>query len=242
MNEIKNNNMMIPLAIIVAGILIAGAVLYSSGNKQVDKNNFAAEVGRQIAETGESNITVRPITNQDHIFGNPDASVKIIEFSDIECPFCKRFHSTMNQVLDEYGKNGQVAWVYRHFPLDTLHPKARKEAEATECANELGGNDKFWAYLNRIFEVTPSNNNLDPKELPKIAAYVGLNKAKFSECLNSGKYAQHVADDLQDGQNSGGSGTPWSIIIAPNGKKIPLSGAQPYTAVKQLIDLALQEK
>lgn len=242
MNEIKNNNTKISLAIIVAGILIAGAVLYSSGSKQTGRDNFAAQVGQQIAKTGGSNITIRSITDQDHILGNPDAPVKIVEFSDTECPFCKRFHPTMKQAVDEYGKNGQVAWVYRHFPLDAIHPKARKEAEATECANELGGNDKFWAYLDRIFEVTPSNNNLDPKELPEIAAYVGLDKAKFSQCLNSGKYAQHVADDLLDAQNSGGNGTPWNIVIAPNGKKIPLSGAQPYTAVKQIIELALQEK
>ena len=242
MNEIKSNNVIVPLAIIVAGILIAGAIFYSSGNKQAGKNNFVAHVNQQIAKNGGSNIALRPVTDQDHILGDPDASVKILEFSDTECPFCKRFHPTMKQVLDEYGKNGHVAWVYRHFPLDAIHPKARKEAEATECANELGGNDKFWAYLDRLFEVTPSNNNLDPKELPEIAAYVGLDKARFSQCLNSGKYAQHVADDLLDAQNSGGRGTPWSIIIAPNGKKIPLSGAQPYPAVKQLIDLALQEK
>lgn len=223
---------MIPLAIIVAGILIAVAVLYSSGNKQTAKNNVAAG----------SNAAIRPVTAQDHILGNPDAPVKVVEFSDTECPFCKRFHSTMKQVVAEYGENGQVAWVYRHFPIDAIHPKARKEAEAAECANELGGNEKFWAYLDRIYEITPSNNNLDPKDLPEIAAYVGLDKVRFSQCLNSGKYAQHVADDLRDAQNSGGRGTPWSIVIAPNGKTIPLSGAQPYPAVKQLIDLALQEK
>ncbi|OJI09032.1 MAG: disulfide bond formation protein DsbA [Candidatus Vogelbacteria bacterium CG10_big_fil_rev_8_21_14_0_10_49_38] len=232
----------IPIAIVVAGVLIAGAILYSSGGRLADGNNFATQVGQQIAETDGANITIKPITDQDHIRGNPDAPVKIVEFSDIECPFCKRFHPTMKQVFDEYGKNGQVTWVYRHFPLDAIHPKARKEAEATECANELGGNDKFWAYLDQIYEVTPSNNNLDPKELPNIAEFVGLNRAKFEQCLSSGKYARHVADDLSDAQNSGGNGTPWSIIVAPNGKMIPLSGAQPYTAVKQLIELALQEK
>lgn len=242
MNEIKNNNIMMPLAIILAGILIAGAVLYSSGNKQIGENNLAVQVNQPQAETGGTTITIRPITNRDHILGNPDAPVKIIEFSDTECPFCKRFHPTLKQAIDEYGKNGQVAWVYRHFPLDAIHSKARKEAEATECANELGENDKFWAYLDRLFEVTPSNNNLDPKELPEIAAYVGLDKAKFTQCLDSGKYAQHVNDDLADAQNSGGNGTPWSVVVAQNGKKFPLSGAQPYSAVKALIEIALQEK
>ena len=146
----------------------------------------------------------------------------------------------MQQAVQEF--DGKIAWVYRHFPLDAIHSKARKEAEATECAAELGGNDKFWAYLDRLFDVTQSNNQLEPSQLPEIAAYVGLDRAKFTQCLDSGKYAQHVADDLADAQTSGGNGTPWSIVIAQNGKKFPLSGAQPYAAVKTLIELASQEK
>jgi protein-disulfide isomerase len=106
-------------------------------------------------------ITLDPVTEKDHITGNPQADVVLIEYSDTECPFCKRFHETMIQVMAEYGASGKVAWVYRHFPLDALHSKARHEAEATECATELGGNEKFWAYLNKLEEITPSNNGLD---------------------------------------------------------------------------------
>ena len=182
------------------------------------------------------------ISASDHIRGNPDAPVKIVEYSDTECPFCKRFHDTMKQVMDEYGKSGKVAWVYRQFPLTQLHSKATKEAEATECANELGGSDKFWAYIDRLFQVTPSNDGLDPAELPKIAEYVGLNVQKFNTCLLSGKYVSHIQSDTQNATATGGNGTPWSIIVATTGKKYPLSGAQPYASVKQLVELALQEK
>lgn len=243
----KTNHYAIPMAIVVAGVLIAGAIFYSSGNKsKPDGNgntvNLAAQQAVQPRSEGDGENDLKPITDQDHIFGNPNAPVKIVEFSDLECPFCKRFHLTMKQIIDEYGRNGRVAWVYRHFPLDQLHPKARKEAEATECANELGGNSKFWAYLDRLFEITPSNNQLNPNQLPEIAVDVGLDQTKFSECLESGKYAQHVADDLADAQNSGGQGTPWSVVVTQNGKKFPLSGAQPYSAVKTLIETALQEK
>lgn len=185
---------------------------------------------------------MKPVSKDDHIRGNPDASVKIVEYSDTECPFCKRFHPTMLQVMDEYGKDGKVAWVYRHFPLDQLHSKARKEAEATECAAELGGNDTFWSYLDRLMEVTPANNGLDLAELPKIAEYVGLDTAKFNECLSSGRYAQKIEKHVQDAIATGGQGTPWSIVVGKNGKKYPLSGAQPYEAVKQLIDSALAGK
>src|SRR3989344_5485116 len=100
--------------------------------------------------------------------------IAIVEYSDLECPFCKTFQKTLHQIMDEYGESGKVAWVYRHFPLAQLHTKAAKEAEATECAAELGGNAAFWKYADRLFEVTPSNNNLELSQLPVIAAEVGL--------------------------------------------------------------------
>lgn len=241
----ESNKLMLPVSILVAGVLIAGAVIYSSGNNSGTKTAGTGVVAgdTQPQPAGPAAINnIKPVTGEDHILGSPNAPVKIVEFSDLECPFCKRFHPTMQQVIDEYGKNGQVAWVYRHFPLDSIHPKARKEAEASECANELGGNEKFWAYIDRLFEVTPSNNNLDPAELPRIAGYVGLDVTKFNACLNSGKYTQHVADNLADAIGSGGQGTPYSVVISPNGKKFVVSGAQLYASVKSVIDAALQEK
>ena len=120
-----------------------------------------------LLETGDTEIasetsfTLDPVTPADHILGNPNAEVFIVEYSDLECPFCKQFHKSMLEIMSEYGAEGKVAWVYRHFPLDQLHSKARKEAEATECATELGGNDAFWEYTNKIFEITPSNNGLN---------------------------------------------------------------------------------
>lgn len=231
----RQNNLAIPIAIVLAGVLIAGAVYFTNG-----KNAAAVENPQAAAPTGDLEA-MKAVSNEDHIRGNPDAPVKIVEYSDTECPFCKRFHSTMQQVMSEYGKANTVAWVYRHFPLDQLHKKARKEAEATECAGELGGNDKFWAYLDRLMEITPANDGLDLAELPKIAQYVGLDTAKFNECLSSGKFAQKIEEYVQNAVATGGNGTPWSIVVAKSGKKYPLSGAQPYESVKQLIEIALKD-
>ena len=193
----------------------------------------------------ESAGGVAPVTAQDHILGAPDAPVKVIEFSDFECPFCKAFHSTLKQVMADYGETGQVAWVYRHFPLDELHSKARKEAQAAECANELGGNEAFWAYAENIFEVTPSNNRLDLSLLPNIAEKVGLDRTNFEACLEGdgrgGKFADHIEDDYQDARASGGTGTPYTIIVSARGEVFPLSGAQPYGAIKSIIDLAIKK-
>ncbi len=240
------NNLAVPVAIVIAGALIAGAVYFSLGKNAaaptVAGNNAAAN--RPVPQGDAGSLDkMAAISASDHIRGNPDAPVKIVEYSDTECPFCKRFHDTMRRVMDEYGKNGKVAWVYRHFPLTQLHSKATKEAEATECANELGGNEAFWKYTDRFFELTPSNNQTDiDTVLPQIAREIGLDEAKFSSCLTSKKYDKHIQDDLNDATATGGNGTPWSIVVTASGKKYPLSGAQPYEAVRQLIELALQEK
>lgn len=193
----------------------------------------------------EAASAVTPVDQEDHIFGDSSAPVKLIEFSDFECPFCKRFHKTMKRLMDEYGDDGRVAWVYRHFPLDSIHSKARKEAQAAECANELGGNEAFWAYADRIFEVTPSNNGLDLQKLPQLAEQIGLDRRKFEACLEGdargGKYAGHIEADLQDATTSGGTGTPFVLVVARNGKTYPINGAQPYEVVKSIIELALKE-
>ena len=189
---------------------------------------------------------VKPVNGEDHILGSLDAPVKVIEFSDFECPFCKRFHLVMKRLMNEYVKSGKVAWVYRHFPLDSLHRKARKEAQAAECANELGGNEAFWTFTDTLFEVTPSNDRLDLAVLPRIAQDIGLDRAKFEACLEGdargGKYAAHIEADVQDATTSGGTGTPYSLVIAPNGKVFTINGAQPYRAVKAVIELALKQK
>jgi len=201
----------------------------------------AAQRERQATDTRAT--ALRPVAKgRDHIRGNPNAPVTLVEYSDFECPFCKRFHLTAKQLVNE--SKGQVRWVYRHFPLDELHPvKARKEAAAAECAAELGGNDAFWKFADRFYELTPSNNRTDiDKVLPQIAREIGLDSAKFASCLASGKHDQRVNEDQQNAVATGGRGTPWSLIVSKGGKIYPLSGAQPYATIKQLVDLALQEK
>src|SRR3990167_4829281 len=242
------NNLTISIAIVAIGALILTAVYFSTSKNNSTNGNVPSAidtipVNQQPPQGDTASLDqMAAISASDHIRGDKDALVKIVEYSDLECPFCKQFHGTIKQIMDEYGKDGKVAWVYRHFPLDQLHSKARNEAVATECANELGGNDKFWEYTDRLFEVTPANNGLDPAELPKIAQYIGLNVDKFNTCLTSGKYTKHIQGDVDNATATGGNGTPWSIVVAKNGKKFPLNGAQRYASVKQLIDIALQEK
>ncbi|TAL49251.1 disulfide bond formation protein DsbA [Patescibacteria group bacterium] len=233
--ETKHNPLLIPLSIIIAGAFVGIGIYFA---KTANPREIRTDAGKSALSNLEE-ITVNPLSTDDHILGNPNASVVIIEFSDTECPFCKTFHPTLKRVISDYGKEGKVAWVYRHFPLDALHSKARKEAEATECAAELGGNAKFWEYLDLIFLRTPSNNGLDPVELPKIAKDVGLDVKKFESCLSSGRHADKVQSDYEDAVRSGGRGTPHSVLITKDGQKVSIQGAQAYDALKIVIDTAL---
>lgn len=226
----------VPFSIIIAGALI-GAGIYLS-----NKNPGPSRLAENATGSGSvEEISVNPVVASDHILGNPNAAVVIIEFSDTECPFCKSFHQTMQRIMAEYGKDGNVAWVYRHFPIDGLHKLARAEAHATECAAELGGNDAFWEYTDLIYARTQSNDSLPPSELDRIALEIGLSQNDFTDCMQSNRYNDVINRDIADAQASGGRGTPHSILITKTGEKIAIKGAQPYDVMKSIVEAALEE-
>jgi len=236
---IRKTNYAIPLSIILAGALIGGGLYFSATGTNSGTNPTPAQPVTQAQPQAESSLdSMNPITEADHIKGNPNAPIKIVEYSDFECPFCKRFHDTMNQIMDEYAESGQVAWVYRHFPLEQLHPvKAMAEAVASECVAEQGGDISFWQFADRFMELTPSNNRTEiDTVIPQIVREIGLDEQAFQTCFESGKYDEKIAGQIENAIATGGRGTPWSILVAPDGSKFPINGAQPYSAVKQMID------
>lgn len=203
----------VPVAIIVAGLMIAGAVFLSNRSSTPAQTSQRADAVDPISIT---DIKINPITSEDYIRGNPHAKVVLVEFSDTECPFCKQFHSTMKTVTDKLAKDGTLAWVYRNFPITERHPAATKEAEALLCAGKIGGQNGFWNYTDRLYSITPSNNGLKPDQLPAIAKDVNLNVQAFNTCLTSGEMAQRVNVDREDAITSGGNGTPFTIFVAQN--------------------------
>lgn len=264
----QKNSLTIPIAIIVAGLLVGGAILYS--NKSVSSTNGEVTKG-DSTETVKNNAVVTPINDGDYVLGDRSADLMFIEYSDMECPFCKTFHNTLHKLMDEYGKTGKMAWAYRHYPIDQLHPKARKEAEATECAGELGGNQKFWQYLDKIILITPSNNGLDPAKLNSTATELGLDSQKFTACLQSGKYAEKIENNINQAMKADGNGTPHTtvvlkrpmsdssrklleptfsgirdqqgnllITISPDNASIIMRGSMPYEVIKPTIDELLK--
>lgn len=229
----ENNKYILPLAIVVAGVLVAGAIYLGGGNKSANLPNKPGAVSQE-----EPQIELAPVTERDHVLGDANAPVVIIEYSDLECPFCKIFHSTMQEVVTTY--EGQVAWVYRHFPIPELHTKAIKESEATECAWDQGGNDAFWRFTNELFERTGSNDSLDLAELPKIAEDTGLIVDSFSTCLSSGRFTEYVESSALEAVRAGARGTPYSIAITKDGRRAIINGAEPLNMIRAKIDTLLE--
>lgn len=209
----------IPTAILIAGAIIAISIIWTKAPSDINSKASVADANSAL----EQNI--KKVTSDDHIFGSPGAKIKIVEYSDPSCPFCKVFHNTMRKIMSDYGASGNVAWIYRSYPLDKadasgriLHPNAGRESQAMECAGDLGGNDAFWKYTNRLYEITPSvtgtaPNGLDQSQLPVIASFVGLNVEDFNNCLSSGKFKSKIEQEFTDGVNIGIQGTPTSIIV-----------------------------
>lgn len=226
----------IPASIVIAGGLIALAIYFSGGKTigSTPKQDQPPAASPSVAAAGPvvpAVGNIRPVTADDHVRGPANAKVTVIEYSDIECPFCKRFHPTMKQVISEYPKD--VRWVFRHFPLEQIHSRARVAALAMECASEQG---KFWELLDYAYEKTEQGAELEESNLPSLAKSAGVpNASQFQSCLTAKKYNQRIDDDLADAQAAGGRGTPHSVVIGPNGDKEAISGAQPYEAVKAVI-------
>lgn len=248
-------------AILFASVVLSGSIVFfglqlTSGNAEATPESIEQGIENYIKKQQESQQeavqkeidvksamakNVKKVSSDDHIRGNKDAKISLIEYSDFECPFCKAFHPTANRIVDEY--NGEVNWVYRHFPLDFHDPLAIQEAVAAECANELGGNDKFWEMTDLLFERTSSNGRgLDANNLPEFAAEIGLDRDSFAECLESRKYESHVAQDIEEGSAAGVTGTPGNIIINnETGETMLVEGAQPFDSFKPIIDQMLNQ-
>jgi len=168
------------------------------------------------------------VSKDDPSLGPASAPVTLVEFSDFQCPFCQRVEPTIKQVRQTYGDKVRVVW--KDFPLTQIHPQAFKAGEAAHCAGDQG---KFWEFHDRLFA---NQQALQPADLKKHAADMGLDAAAFGACLDTSKYGERVRDGVAEGSRLGVNSTPTIYI---NGRV--LSGAQPYEVLAALIDEELSK-
>jgi protein-disulfide isomerase len=235
----------IPVAVLVGALLIAGAIIYSASNlaKGLTINSGSTAMqGMQMAPNAPSTPPAAPAAGQKvtvdvgHLpaQGNPNAKVKIIAFEDFRCPFCEKFFTnTEPQIIKDYVDTGKAVLYFRQYQF--LGAPSVVAGNAAECANEQG---KFWVFHNYLYKNQPSESDTSlftTDNLTKIAGQLGINTGKFQSCLSSNKYDKNVKDDLAAGQTAGVTGTPTVFV---NG--IPIVGAQPYSAFKAAIDQQLK--
>lgn len=247
-----------PMATIIGSVIISIAILINGGIIQIKGVSSGSAKAGQLAQASSAptqavvpqpaeDTSPKQVTvDDDPVMGDKNAPVTLIEFSDYECPFCKRhFDQTLPQLKKDYIDTGKVKMVFRDFPLSFHDPMATTEAIAANCAREQGGDTAYFKFHDEMFKRTTSNGNgLSKDQLYTISTDLGLNTDNLKSCVEAEKYKDEVTKDIADGSAGGVSGTPGFFIgkSSPDGKitGTPLVGAQPYAAFKTILDQQLK--
>jgi protein-disulfide isomerase len=224
MSDSKKIEISTPVAVIIAGVVIAGAILYTNAHPA---SPAAADVN---AGQLPANVNVSAPSAQDHIVGSVNAPVVLIEYSDFQCPFCSLVYPTLKSIVA--ASNGQVAWVTRNFPLSSIHPEANPAANAAECIAEQLGNTGWWEYADAVFN---NQDKLNPAYSRSLAAQFGADIAKYDSCVASSKYQSKIDAQTAEAENNGGQGTPFTVVWG-HGKQVPVSGAVPQAQFQSVIN------
>lgn len=220
----------VPGAIIIAGVLIAGAILFGFVYM---KGEGTGTAGKPTTE----NPKIPAVSADDRVIGNPKtAEITLVEYSDLQCPFCTRFHPVVEQVVKDYG--GKVAWVYRHFPLSQIHPEALPAAIASECVGSLRGNDAFFSFVDGVFK---NQERIGVALYRELGSKAGISAGDLDACIAKNESEAKIKQQFTDAVAAGGQGTPFTIILDKKGKTLGvIPGALPIEQVKAQIDLLLK--
>lgn len=236
--ELSKQTLVLLVLTLGVGYLLGNAFGVSSfTGKSVEATQTIAQPAQQQQQPSKVKVS----TDDDPSAGDKSAKVTVIEFSDFQCPFCRKSYTdTIPQLRTDYVDTGKVLFVYRDFPLSSIHPAALPAAIAANCANEQG---KFWEYHNKIFDEQNKQGQgtvqFSNDDLKQWASDIALDTSKFDSCLDSQKYKNEVDKDFQDGVDAGVSGTPTFFIGNSKDGYISVVGAQPYSVISQVIDSLL---
>ena len=229
----NSNPYTVPFSIVLAGVIIAGAIMFTRNNDSVAPTKKLAQAG-DAAPTATA-ADIKAVESNGPVLGKSDAPITIVEFADFQCPFCGRFYqSTAKDIIEKYVKTGKAKLIYHDFAF--LGEESNWAAQAARCAGDQG---KYWQYHDYLYEHQNGENegSFAKNNLKSFALEVGLNADDFNTCLDSGKHAQEVLDDTEAGRKLGVTGTPTSFV---NGKIV--QGAVSFSQFEPTILKALQAK
>lgn len=222
----ERSSWILPGAIVLSGAIIAIAVYAVRSNPAISAPERNPEI-------------VRPVSPEDHLVGNPEAPVVVVEYADLDSEFTKRFQKAMAQLMTEYGPSGQVAWVFRHLPLVDIHRNAGRHAEAAECAAELAGEDAFWRFIDLMHARAPRDTEFDPRGYSDLADQLGISGEALESCVTSGRHAARVEADFKNALDAGADATPYLVLFVEGQDPVTISGSMPYESLKRVIDQKL---
>lgn len=232
------------LLVTVALAFLVGVLWQKVNNLQGGGTNVAnnnAPVGDQPAQingklTEEQAKNVPALSDADYVRGDKGADIVMIEYSDLECPFCQKFHPTAQQAMDEY--EGKIAWAYRQFPLETIHPRALPAALASECVGKQTGSEGFWKFIDLVF--SDQAKYLTDDGLKTAATQAGANVSTYSTCVSGKETEAKIRETLTSATTAGVTGTPATFVFNKKGEVWLVPGAVPYESLKATIEEALK--
>lgn len=223
-----NRDWLVPGAIIFAGLIIA-ITIYVQHHHDV------------VAQAGNPSA-VRPVDpSTDHFIGNPTAPITVIEYADIDSVYSKQFQPVMQQIMQTYGQNGDVVWVYRNFPLIGIDQYSEEHAEAADCIAAQGGSTGFFNFVNALEAAAPDENEFNPKGYDAVVSQLGYNVDTFNSCLSNRTEEKSVEADYENALAVGADGSPFTVLLVKGQKPAVISGALTYPEMKAVIDASINK-
>jgi protein-disulfide isomerase len=229
----RNNTL--AYAIILAGLMVGGAILYTRGDASKTQDKLI-----EAPQTTQAALNaVRNVQPDDHIWGSPNAPIILITYSDFGCPFCKEYHTTMHTIVDLYGRDGKLAWVFRHIPIVKLHEEAPMYALASECVAKEAGNQAFWTFSDSLFDAIDIDVKPDTNKLLELAEAAGVSRQGFTSCMRANELMVEVEKDFDEAVAAGATASPFTVLLTPDGRT-SFVGGRDFKPLSIAVQAALQ--
>ena len=211
------------MVIIITGLVVAITVYV------VTASNYKASAPKQT-QTQHANTSeeILPVNIADHILGNPNAPIKIVEYADFSCSYCAQYQQTLHRIINDYGPTGNVAWVFREFPLPS-HPNAMQEAQTAQCVAKTAGNDAFWKFADILF----ANQPIKKIQLGEYVHQASANTTKVALCVSDNITNERILAERKNAEAIGVNGIPYTVILTPKGIQMSFISAAPYEYLQQ---------
>lgn len=207
--------------------------LVESSMARIHKQKIVAQTTKNLADWQTASDL--PVSNRIKLYGNPTARFTIVEYSDLECPFCRSFHATPKYLVDN--SKGNVNWQWKHLPLSFHEPLATNGALASECVYDQKGSQGFWAFTDQWFKLSQGNGKGPLQSIGEIAASVGVDTDTFDSCVSSSTHQSFLSSEKEYASKIGLTGTPASMIVDNlTGKRVFVKGAQPISNYAKAIN------